>query len=94
MEIKDNTFARQFETQHPNGRVYVEYALQERNLFLTRITTPEGFDDEDFIQVLIEKVLQEAEARNNKVVPTYPKVAAFIKKNPQFKTLLPPGIKL
>ena len=37
MEIKDNTFARQFETIVENGLVAVEYSFQEKKIFLTKI---------------------------------------------------------
>ena len=34
MEIKDNTFARQFETTVDEGLVSVEYSFQEKKIFL------------------------------------------------------------
>ncbi|OYU84698.1 MAG: N-acetyltransferase [Flavobacterium sp. BFFFF2] len=94
MELRDNTFARQFEVDHENGRVYIEYALQERNLFLTRVTTPEGFTDDAFVEHFLTQVLQLAEERKLRVFPSSPKIAAFFRKNPKFKNLLPVGIKL
>jgi len=35
--IKDNTFARQFETTVELGLITVEYSFQERKIFLTKI---------------------------------------------------------
>ena len=49
MEIKDNTFSRQFETLVDEKLISVEYSFQEKKIFLTKINTPEGFDDEEFI---------------------------------------------
>lgn len=50
MEIRDNEFQRQFETTLPDNVVLsIEYSLQERKLFLTRINTPEGFEDEESV---------------------------------------------
>ena len=49
MEIKDNTFARQFETLVDGKLVSIEYSFQEKKIFLTRINTFEGFDNEEFI---------------------------------------------
>ena len=37
MEIKDNTFSRQFETIVDQGLVSVEYSFQEKKIFLTKI---------------------------------------------------------
>ena len=37
IEIKDNAFARQFETITKQGLVTVEYSFQEKKIFLTKI---------------------------------------------------------
>jgi len=94
MEIKDNTFARQFETTVKEGLVSIEYSFQERKIFLTRINTPDQFRNEDFINKLLIEILGIATERKLKVVPTFPRIVAFFKKNPVYKELLPPGIRI
>lgn len=42
IEIKDNTFARQFETLVDGKLISVEYSFQEKKIFLTRITVFDG----------------------------------------------------
>jgi hypothetical protein len=93
MEIKDNTFARQFETIVMEGLVSVEYSFQEKK-FLTKINTPEGFDNEEFISNFLINIMEIAIERKFKVVPILPKIVIFFKKNPIYKELLPPGIRL
>jgi hypothetical protein len=94
MEIKDNTFARQFETLINGKLISVEYSFQEKKIFLTRINTLEGFEDEDFISDLLKNIMEIAYERKLKVVPILPKIALFFRKNTQYKDLLPPGIKI
>ena len=94
MDIKDNTFARQFETSVAGGLVTVEYSFQEKKIFLTRINTPDNFDDELYITDLLKNIMEIAYERKLKVVPILPKIAAFFRKNSMYKDLLPPGIKL
>lgn len=94
MEIKDNTFSRQFETLVDGKLVSVEYSFQEKKIFLTRINVPENFDDEEFISDLLKNIMTIAIERKLKVVPILPKIAAFFRKNPVYKELLPPGIKI
>jgi hypothetical protein len=94
IEIKDNTFARQFETIVDEGLVTVEYSFQEKKIFLTKINTPENFDDEIFISNLLKNIMAIAIERKLKVVPILPKIVVFFKKNPVYKELLPPGIRL
>lgn len=95
MEIKDNTFSRQFETQNEDGKlISVEYSHQERKIFLTKVNLPEGFKDEEFLSNFLKEIMTIAEERKLKVVPTHPKVASFFRKNPVYKELLPPGIRI
>lgn len=94
MEIRDNTFQRQFEATVNAKLVTIEYSFQERKIFLTRITIPEGSADEEFINEMIEEILKIAIERKLKVVPVFPKIALFFRKNPRYKELLPPGIKI
>lgn len=93
MEIKDNQLLRQFETQTPNGLLVMEYAIQEKKLFLTKLIVREEADaslSEDFMKA----ILALATEKKFKVVPTHPLVAQFFRKNPVYKEMLPPGIKI
>lgn len=94
MEIKDNTFSRQFETYVNDELIAIEYSFQDRKIFLTKIQVPSEFQDEDFINQFIINILEIAIERKLKVVPVLPKIAAFFRKNPTYKDLLPPGIKI
>lgn len=94
MEIKDNTFSRQFETSVNGSMVSVEYSFQEKKIFLTRLNVPENFDDEEFISDLLKNIMAIAIERKLKVVPILPKIVVFFKKNPVYKELLPPGIRI
>nr|WP_294776199.1 N-acetyltransferase [uncultured Flavobacterium sp.] len=94
MEIKDNAFARQFETLVDGKLISVEYSFQEKKIFLTRINTFDGFNDEEFINDLLKNIMEIAYERKLKVVPILPKIALFFRKNAMYKDLLPPGIKI
>ncbi|GIZ08127.1 GNAT family N-acetyltransferase [Flavobacterium sp. UMI-01] len=94
LDIKDNTFARQFEIMVTEGLVAVEYSFQERKLFLTKINTPDHFENTALIHQFITDILAIAKERKLKVVPILPEIVTFFKKNPEFKELLPPGIRL
>lgn len=94
MEIKDNTFARQFETTVEEGLLSVEYSFQEKKIFLTKINTPEAFENEIILSQFLSEIMAYAIEKKLKVVPILPKIVAFFKKNPVYKELLPPGIRL
>lgn len=94
MEIKDNKFSRQFETIVQEGLISVEYSFQDKKIFLSKINQPDGHSDEIFINDLLKQIMEIAYQNKWKVVPIFPKIALFVKKNPIYKDLLPPGIKL
>ncbi len=94
MEIKDNQFSRQFEAL-VDGRMFsIEYSVQERKLFLTKVNIPEGAEEEPALTDFFKEIMAVAEENRQRVVPTHPKAAAFFRKNPGYKDMLPPGIRI
>ena len=55
MEITDNSFLRQFETETNDGLAKIEYAQQERKIFLTKLILPKNIDDATFKEEFIKK---------------------------------------
>tara|TARA_B100000035_G_scaffold261952_1_gene233211 strand:+ start:840 stop:1133 length:294 start_codon:yes stop_codon:yes gene_type:complete len=92
--LENNEFLRQFEVKVSDSLARIEYAEQERKIFLTKIHIPETIKDKSFEEDFIVKVLEFIESKNLRVVPTSPRIAGFVRKNKSFKHLLPVGIKL
>lgn len=93
MEIKDNELLRQFEITTETGLVSIEYSLQERKIFLTKFCANDN-EDEELHTEFIKNVLNIAEERKLKVVPTHAKLISFFRKNRRYQEMLPPGIKI
>ena len=47
-ELVDNEFLRQFEIKVDDDLAKIEYSLQERKIFLTKLIIPDGIKSEDF----------------------------------------------
>lgn len=94
MEIKDNEFSRQFEATVNGNTFTIEYSIQERKLFLTKVHQPEGAEDDTVITEMLKEILATAEEKRWRVMPIHPKVVAFFRKNPGYKDMLPPGIRI
>lgn len=92
MDIKDNTFLRQFEINVNNSLLTMEYSLQERKIFLTKLNLPDGFSDDNIVNEFIKNVLEIIKEQNTKVVPTASKIVGFFRRNPSYKEMLPVGI--
>ena len=94
INLENNEFLRQFEAKFNNSLARIEYAEQERKIFLTKIHIPKEIRDDKFEEQFIIKVLEFIEDKKLRVVPTSPRIASFVRKNKSFKHLLPVGIKL
>lgn len=92
--LENNDFLRQFEVMVDDTMARIEYAEQERKIFLTKLIVPENIASSDFSDAFIKLVLDNVADRNLKVVPTSPDIAGFLRKNKRYKDLLPVGIKL
>ncbi|MDT8414910.1 MAG: N-acetyltransferase [Flavobacteriaceae bacterium] len=93
-EIKDNDFLRQFECVVDHEKATIEYALQERKIFLTKLNAPEALQNEDFKNEFVMKVLAHVQQRKLRVVPTSPFIAKFFKQRREYREMLSVGIKL
>ena len=92
--LKDNDFLRQFEVLNDNHLATIEYSLQERKIFLTKISIPEDINDLDFQNNFITLVFDNIKERNLSVVPTCTPIISFLRKNKQYMELLPVGVKI
>ena len=93
-ELVDNEFLRQFEVKVDDKLAKIEYSLQERKIFLTKLIIPEEVKVENFQDDFIKVVFENIEERNLSVVPTSPEIAKFIRRNRQYKSMLPVGVRI
>ena len=54
-ELIDNDFLRQFELKIDDHFAKIEYSLQERKIFLTKLIVPEALDNDEFKTDFIKK---------------------------------------
>ena len=94
IELRNNEFLRQFETLINGSLARIEYAEQERKIFLTKLVIPVELNDTEFEENFIKSVLEFISEKKLRVVPTSPKIAGVVRKNKSYKSLLPVGIKL
>ncbi|MDB4015145.1 N-acetyltransferase [Flavobacteriaceae bacterium] len=94
LTLENNEFLRQFEVVVNGSMARIEYAEQERKIFLTKLIVPEDLNTAEFKDEFIKTVLDSVAEKNMRVVPASPEIAGFLRKNKRYKELLPVGIKL
>lgn len=93
-ELVDNDFLRQYEIKVDDQLAKIEYSLQERKIFLTKLIIPENIKDEDFTKEFLSLVFEQIGERNLSVVPTSPEIAKFVRSNRKYKRMLPVGLRI
>ena len=95
VEITDNEFLRQFELEVGENMARIEYALQDRKIFLTKYDMPEDLEEQGFRDIFIKAVFDQVRSRGISVMPTSPEVVSFLRKNRRtYRDLLPVGINI
>lgn len=93
-DLIDNPFLRQYQVKVGSEMAIIEYAQQERKIFLTKLNIPESLESNEFIEEFLKIVLENISEKNISVVPTSPPIAKFIKRNRRYKKMLPVGIRI
>jgi len=93
-ELIDNDFLRQFELKIDGQLAKIEYSLQERKIFLTKLIIPEEINNEAFKKEFIAAVFELIQERNLSVMPTCPAIAKFVRSNRKYKRMLPVGVRI
>ena len=94
VELIDNDFLRQFELKVDNDMAVIEYSLQERKIFLTKMVIPDAMKSDTFEKEFLAMVFDNIKDRNISVVPTSPEIAKFVRSNRKYKRMLPVGIRI
>ena len=94
MELVDNNFSRQFEIKMDNELAFIEYSLQDRKIFLTKLIIPEEIKNESFKKEFLTLVFENILEKNLSVMPTSPEIAKFVRGNRKYKRMLPVGVRI
>jgi predicted GNAT family acetyltransferase len=93
-DLIDKPFLRQYQVKVGSEMATIEYAQQERKIFLTKLNIPESIESNEFMEEFLKIVLEDIIEKNISVVPTSPPIAKFIKRNRRYKKMLPVGIRI
>ena len=93
LDINDNNFLRQFEVEINGNLAKVEYALQERKIFLTKIIIPKDADNH-FKDRYLTEIFEIIKEKKLRMMPTDLEIKKFIKSHREYMELLPVGVRI
>lgn len=94
MDIIDNTEMRHFEVRVGGMLATIEYQIQEKKVFLTRVEFPEKFKADGRATEMLERALDMIEETGMRIVPMTKFAKDYFKEHKEKRHLLPVGIHL
>lgn len=89
LDIRNNEKQSQYETTIDGHTGYAAYDLEDPDrIVLTHTIVPPELEGRGVASAIVTYALNDARARNLKVVPQCPYVASFIKRHPEYQDLL------
>lgn len=88
--LHKNEETQRFELSYEGHTAFIEYKETSSTVALIHTEAPAALSGTGAAAALVEKTLQHIQESGKTVSPYCPYVYAFIKKNPQWKTLVSP----
>ncbi|MBT8238278.1 MAG: N-acetyltransferase [Croceitalea sp.] len=93
-KVTDNSAKKQYELLVDDKLARLEYIVAQNRIFLTHTEVPIGLEGRGIGSELIRQVLEDIQLKNMILVPLCPFVAGYIKKHPEWKSLVLKGINI
>ena len=92
----DNEAAKQYEFHIDGAVAWIEYikVAAQNKIFLTHTEVPKALEGKGIGSSIVKAVLEEVKKNDWTLVPLCPFVAAYIKRHPEWKSLVLKGINI
>lgn len=92
--LVDNMQDRQYEF-HLEGLIpRIEYIKAKDNIYLTHTEVPKELEGKGIASILVKMALEDIKNKKLTLIPLCPFVAMFIKRHPEWRKLVLPGINI
>lgn len=88
LEVVNNAAARRFEAQAGGYLAVIDYILKEQLIIYTHTGVPDEIGGQGVAGKMAHTALEHAKANDLKVIPQCPFVAAYIKRHPEYQSLV------
>ncbi|SCY75008.1 GNAT family N-acetyltransferase [Flavobacterium caeni] len=90
-----NDEKRRFELEVEGHTAFIEFIVdKDNNMYLTHTEVPTALGGKGVGKSIVEKALHYLKDNGYKLAPLCPFVAAYLKRNPEWKSLLAPGYNI
>lgn len=90
-----NEEKKRFELEVEGHTAFIEYIVDKDNtMYLTHTKVPNALGGKGVGKAIVEKTLNYLKDNGYKLAPLCPFVAAYLKRNPDWKSILAPGYNI
>lgn len=93
-QLNNNQEKRHFYIEVGDKVAYIQYIENPEKTFLVHTEVPVGLEGQGIGSTLVKLVLEKLKKEGTPVVPLCPFVAGYIKKHPEWKEIVAPGINI
>lgn len=93
-QLIDNEEKKQYEFHIDDAIPKIEYIKAQNQIYLTHTEVPVSLEGKGIGAALVKIVLEDIKQKNLILVPMCPFVAMYIKRHPEWKTLVLKGINI
>ena len=88
LKVRDNQDRKRFEARIDDYVVFIDYIRTTNLIYLTHTEVPSELEGQGIGSALVEQVLEKVRILGLSLAPLCPFVAGYIRKNPQWKSLV------
>ena len=92
--IFDNTEKKRYEFQLSGPVPFIEYIRTKDKIYLTHTEVPKSLEGQGIGSELVRQALEDVKSKDLTLVPLCPFVALYIKRHPEWKSLVLKGINI
>lgn len=93
-QLIDNENSKQYEFHIDGLLPRIEYIRTKDKIYLTHTEVPKGLEGKGVGSQLVNAALEDVKAKDLDLVPLCPFVALYIKRHPEYKTLVMKGVNI
>ncbi len=89
--VTHNPAKKRFEVSHEGHTAVVDYIPTKDSLVFTHTEVPKSWEGKGIASKMAHEALTYAKSEGLKVMPLCPYVASYIRRHPEYRSLLAPG---
>ena len=90
----NNEERKQYELKVDDLTPRIEYIIAQDRIFLTHTEVPKQLEGKGIGSYIVKKVLEDIKENNLTLVPLCPFVALYLKRHPEWKSLVMKGVNI